>query len=54
MDTIYLFTWTDKDGKHSATVVGSKEFNDQASYLSTLEQAGMIWDIDVNYEGEDI
>ena len=54
MDTIYRFTWTDKSGNHSTTVVGNREFNDQVAYITTLENAGLIWNASYTIEGKDI
>ena len=54
-DTIYQFSWTDEHGKpQSTSVVGTREYNDQVSYLNTLEHAGLITNAQVHKDGKDI
>ena len=54
MDTIYEFTWEDKDGTHSTTVVGRDEYEDQVMYLNTLTNADLAWNATMKVIGEDI
>ena len=54
MDTIYEFIYHDKDGRHIVTAVGSAEYNDQAAYITQLENANRVWDASVSIIGQDI
>jgi hypothetical protein len=54
MDSIIEFTFRDKNGKHTMTAVGREEFRDLYDYVTALEQAGIAWDCDYKYIGEDI
>lgn len=54
MNTIYEFIYHDKDGRHVATAVGIREYNDMVSYINQLEAANLVWDASVSIIGEDI